>query len=195
MTNLIKDFDRVCLSVSDQRSSTEMIWSTFSSLLTDIAGFIIYLKLLSDAQPMLFVVVLVTGVISYFAENYANRYAYKHKAEQTEYESHIEYILKTEDELGAAKDIRIFGLRNWVEDLYEKVMKAYMAFNTKVQNVYLGIAILDILLTFMRNAAAYAYLIMLVVNGRIDIARFLLLFTAVGGFAQWVTGILKVITK
>ena len=186
-----KDFDRACLSVASKRSSTEEIWDTLGSLLTDIAGFVIYLKLLSNVQPMLFVVVLVTGVISYFAANYANSFEYKHKDETAEYKNHIDYILKTEDELGAAKDIRIFGLRGWLEELYAKVMKAYMVFNGKVQNVHMMVALLDVILTFMRNGIAYMYLIMMVLNGEIDVARFLLLFTAVGGFAQWVTGILK----
>lgn len=186
-----KDFDRGCLSVASKRSSTEEIWDTLGGLLTDIAGFVIYLRLLSNAQPALFVVVLVTGVVSYFAANYANSFEYRYKDGTAEYKNHIDYILETEGELGAAKDIRIFGLRGWLEELYAKVMKAYTAFNGKIQNVYLGVAVLDVVLTFMRNGIAYMYLIMLVMDGKIDVAQFLLLFSAVGGFAQWVTGILK----
>lgn len=53
------------------------------------------------------------------------------------------------------------------------------------------VTLLDVILTFIRNAAAYMYLIGMVVNGKIDVATFLLLFTAVGGFAQWITGILQ----
>lgn len=135
--------------------------------------------------------VLVTGVVSYFAANYANSFEYRYKDGTAEYKNHIDYILETEGELGAAKDIRIFGLRGWLEELYAKVMKAYTAFNGKIQNVYLGVAVLDVVLTFMRNGIAYMYLIMLVMDGKIDVAQFLLLFSAVGGFAQWVTGILK----
>ncbi len=186
-----RDYEYACVSVQKQRSSTEAIWTIFQELITDIAGFAIYLSLLTSVQPMLFVVVLVTAVISYFAGNYANRYSYKHNKEGEEYESHLQYILKIEDELGAAKDIRIFGLRGWLEELYANTMKAYAAYRSRIMNVFLGVRVLDVVFTFVRNAAAYMYLIVLVVNGKIDIATFLLLFTAVGGFAQWVTGILK----
>ncbi len=186
-----RDYEYACVSVQEQRSATEAIWTIFQELITDIAGFVIYLSLLSSVQPMLFVVVFVTAVISYFAGNYANRYSYKHNKEGEEYESHLQYILKTEDELGAAKDIRIFGLRGWLEELYAKTMKAYIAYKSRIMNVFFCVGVIDIVLTFVRNAAAYMYLIILVVNGKIDIATFLLLFTAVGGFAQWVTGILK----
>lgn len=114
--------------------------------------------------------VLVTGVVSYFAANYANSFEYRYKDGTAEYKNHIDYILETEGELGAAKDIRIFGLRGWLEELYAKVMKAYTAFNGKIQNVYLGVAVLDVVLTFMRNGIAYMYLIMLVMDGKIDVA-------------------------
>ena len=192
MTDRFKrDYEYACVSVQEQRSSTEAIWTILQELITDIAGFVIYLSLLTSVQPMLFVVVFVTAVISYFAGNYANRYSYKHNKEGEEYESRLQYILRTEDELGAAKDIRIFGLRGWLEELYAKTMKVYVAYKSRIMNVFLGVGVLDVVLTFVRNAAAYMYLIVLVVNGKIDIATFLLLFTAVGGFAQWVTGILK----
>ena len=186
-----RDYEYACVSVQEQRSSTEAIWTIFQELITDIAGFVIYLSLLTSVQPMLFVVVFVTAVISYFAGNYANRYTYKHNKEGEKYEGRLQYILKTEDELGAAKDIRIFGLRGWLEELYAKTMKVYVAYRSRIMNVFLGVGVLDVVLTFVRNAVAYMYLIVLVVNGKIDIATFLLLFTAVGGFAQWVTGILK----
>lgn len=186
-----RDYEYACVSVQEQRSSTEAIWTIFQELITDIAGFAIYLSLLTSVQPMLFAVVLVTAVISYFAGNYANRYSYKHNKEGEEYEGRLQYILKTEDELGAAKDIRIFGLRGWLEELYAKTMRVYAAYRSRIMNVFLGVRVLDVVLTFVRNAVAYMYLIVLVVNGKIDIATFLLLFTAVGGFAQWVTGILK----
>lgn len=186
-----KDYDNACESVQKQRSSTEAIWTIFEGLITDIAGFVIYLSLLTSVQPVLFVIVLVTAVISYFAGNCSNRYSYKHYEEKAEYESHLRYILRTENELGAAKDIRIFGLRGWLEELYAKTMKAYIAYKSRKLNVLLCVTLLDVILTFIRNAAAYMYLIAMVVNEKIDVATFLLLFTAVGGFAQWITGILQ----
>ena len=45
-------------------------------------------------------------------------------------------------------------------------------------------------LTFLRNAIAYAYLIGLVIQNSLGVAEFLLFFTAVGGFTEWVAGIL-----
>ena len=41
-----------------------------------------------------------------------------------------------------------------------------------------------------RNGIAYAYLIWLALNGGLSASQFLLYFSAVSGFTQWVTGIL-----
>ena len=46
-------------------------------------------------------------------------------------------------------------------------------------------------MAFVRNGAAYAYLIALVINKGLSVSEFLLFFSAVGGFSSWVTGILK----
>ena len=48
----------------------------------------------------------------------------------------------------------------------------------------------DLILTFLRNAIAYAYLINLVIRGGLGVAEFLLYFTAASGFTEWVSGIL-----
>ena len=50
--------------------------------------------------------------------------------------------------------------------------------------------IADLILTFARNGIAYAYLLHLVLSNGLSASEFLLYFSAVGGFASWVSGIL-----
>ncbi|MGN0405374.1 MAG: ABC transporter ATP-binding protein [Bariatricus sp.] len=176
--------------IGNNQASTEAIWSSLTKLIVNIAGFLIYLSLLTLVQPFLIFVILLTTVISYFANHYANGYGYRHREEEAGYERQINYILSQERDFRAAKDIRIFGLRSWLEEVYEKAMDSYMAFHEKAQNVYIWAKIADLVFTFLRNAIAYAYLIGLVLRGGLDAAEFLLYFNAARGFAQWVSGIL-----
>lgn len=171
-------------------AATEAIWTTLTTLAANLLGFLIYVSLLTSVQPLLILVILVTAAISYFVGNYVNGYGYRHREEEAEYERHMDYISGRARDLGAAKDIRIFGLRPWLEDLYGKVMDAYTAFHSRAQSVYIWAKIADLILTFLRNAVAYAYLIGLVIQNGLSVADFLLFFTAVGGFAEWVSGIL-----
>ncbi len=186
----IKLLAKSCECIGYNRAATEAIWATLTTLATNLLGFIIYVSLLTSVQPLLILVVLVTTVISYFISNRLNGYGYRYREEEAEYERHMDYISGRARDLSAAKDIRILGLRPWLEDLYGKAMDAYTAFHSKAQCVYSWAKIADLVMTFLRNAIVYAYLIGLVIQNGLDVAEFLLFFTAVGGFTEWVSGIL-----
>ncbi len=176
--------------VSSNGEATEAVWTTLTGLATNLLGFIIYVCLLSMVQPLLILVILVTTVISYFVGNYVNEYGYRHREEEAEYQKRMNYIAGRARDFDAAKDVRIFCLRPWLNELYDKALKAYTAFHRKAQGIYIWAGIVDLVLTFLRNAIAYAYLIGLVIGNGLGVAEFLLFFTAVGGFTAWVSGIL-----
>lgn len=176
---------------SSNSAATEVIWETLTGVLASVAGFIIYLCLFTGTQPILILAVVATTVVSYFVSNALSNYRYRHRDEEAEYEEHMYYLCRNASNFSAAKDIRIFGLRSWLNDMYNKALEAYVAFNKRAEGVYIWASIVDLLLTFVRNGAAYAMLIAMVVKGDIGVAEFLLLFTAVGGFTDWVTGILS----
>lgn len=177
-------------AVSGNSEATEAIWQTLSSLLTNVLGFVIYISLLTSVQPVLILVITATAVTGYFLGNYLNGYEYRHRDEKSEYIRHIDYISGQSRDWSAAKDIRIFGLRPWLEELYTKALDSLMTFRGKAESVYLWAKLADVVLALLRNGIAYAYLISMVLTDRISVSEFLLFFTAVSGFATWVTGIL-----
>ena len=171
-------------------AATEAIWGTLSSLTQNILGFAIYVAILSSVQPLLLLVILATTTVGYFINRYVSGYRYRHREEESDKINKLWYMQGRAKDWSAAKDIRIFGLRPWLEEIYGKTLAAYMAFQKKAQNAYIWSRIADIILTFLRNGIAYAYLIHLVLSGGLGVAEFLLFFSAVGGFAGWVSGIL-----
>lgn len=160
--------------INTNQAAAEAIWTTLTTLTANLVGFIIYVSLLTSVQPLLILIILVTTVISYLIGNYLNGYGYRHREEEAEYERHMDYITGRARDLSAAKDIRIFGLRPWLEDLYGKAMESYTAFHSKAQSVYIWAKIADLVLAFLRNAIAYAYLIGLVIQNDLGVAEFLL---------------------
>ena len=177
-------------TIGSNRAATEAIWTTLTDLTTNIIGFVFYVILMSSIQPLLLVAILVTTVISYFVSKHLNEWGFRHREEESEYATQIYYLDRRSSDLALAKDIRIFGLRSWIDELYAKSMAAYTAFQKKAQGVYIWARIVDLVLTFLRNAIAYAYLIGLVINDGLSVSEFLLFFSAVGGFTAWVSGVL-----
>ncbi len=177
-------------TIGSNRAATEAVWTTLTDLTTNIVGFAFYVVLMSSIQPLLLLAILATTVVSYFVSNRLSEWGYKHREEESEYSTQIYYLDRQSSDLTVAKDIRIFGLRSWLDDLYAKSMAAYTAFKSKEQGVYIWASVTDLVLTFLRNAIAYAYLIGLVIGNGLSVSEFLLFFSAVGGFTAWVSGIL-----
>lgn len=178
------------MSIGSNRAATEAIWTTLTDLTTNIIGFVFYVILMSSIQPLLLIAILATTVSSYLVSNRLNEWGYRHREEESEIATQIYYLDRLSSDFTVAKDIRIFGLRPWIDELYSKSMAAYTAFQSKAQGVYLWARIVDLVLTFLRNAIAYAYLIGLVIGNGLSVSEFLLFFSAVGGFTAWVSGIL-----
>lgn len=178
-------------TIGSNRAATEAVWTTLTDLTTNIVGFAFYVVLMSSIQPLLLLAILATTVVSYFVSNRLSEWGYKHREEESEYSTQIYYLGRQSSDLTVAKDIRIFGLRSLLDDLYAKSMAAYTAFKRKEQGVYIWASVTDLVLTFLRNAIAYAYLIGLVIGNGLSVSEFLLFFGAVGGFTAWVSGILS----
>ena len=184
-----KKLDKANMSASDNGQATEAIWGTLINLMTNITGFIIYLILLSSFEPWIIALVLATTITGFFINKYINGWGYRHRDEEAEYSRRMNYISEKASDYTLAKDIRIFGMRGWLSDMYDKTLRLYQAFIARGEKVYIWANIVDIILSFARNGVAYFYLIGLVLANGLSASQFLLYFSAVGGFTAWVSGI------
>ena len=182
--------EQASLYCSGNSEATEAIWDTLTQLLINILCFVFYTGLLLMIKPIMLIVILVTTLAGFFINNYLSEYKYKHRKELAEQDKRLNYINGVSSSLEHAKDIRLFGLRSWLNELHEKSIATLHAFNNKIAGVYLWARIADLILAFLRNALAYVYLIGLVVNNEITVAQFLLYFSAVEGFSTLVTGVM-----
>jgi len=194
--NLFEDqfqslFTKSLDATSNNGEATEAIWNTLTELAKNILGFTLYLVLLNAVSPLLFAVILITAFISFFVTKYCNNYLYTRRKDVAQLQKRISYITGRAQDISAAKDIRIFGLRPWLEDMHVKLLEAYTALHAGAHTRILYAKIADLVLVFLRNGLAYAYLIGLVLSGGLTAPEFLLYFSAVSGFAAWVTGILN----
>ncbi|MCC8168625.1 MAG: ABC transporter ATP-binding protein/permease [Clostridiales bacterium] len=178
-------------SIQSNGSSAEAIWNTLQLLLQNVAGFAIYAAILMTVNPWLAVIILVTALIGYFVNQRLGNYSYKHREELAELDGRLIYHVFQTGKRENGKDVRIFHMLPWLNEMRDQAADAYIAFHRKEQGYYLWGSILNVVLTFLRDGIAYAYLIYLVVNGQLTVSAFLLYFNAVSGFAEWVTGVLE----
>ena len=187
----LKLFEKAQDATRSNAQPAEHVWTTLTNILLNLAGFAVYLTLLSGLSLGLIGVVAVTTAAGFFISRQINEWGYRHREEEAAYQKKIDYIAQKTESIQLAKDIRIFGLRPWLSDVYEGTMRLYEAFINRRERIYTGACAVDAFLSLARNGIAYAYLIRLTLAEGLPASQFLLYFSAFTGFSTWVTGILQ----
>lgn len=178
-------------TLNDNNKASEAIWRTFTGLLQNILGFVIYLALLGRVDRVVILATVVTTVLGYLASYRANEWNYRHREEDEEISKRIWYVLDQAQDRCLAKDIRIFGMQEWLRGLCDRYIKLYFDFCGRRERQYLAADLAGLVLGVLRNGIAYVYLIYMVLGGEISASEFLLYFTAVSGFTAWISGIME----
>lgn len=193
--NFIKLRERAYMATDNNREAVEHIWKTLSSLLVNFGGFVICLTILSDLEPVLLIVVVITCGISFMVSRYVSNWMFAHREEEDKYYVKKLYIRRKSESIELAKDIRIFGLQNWLNDVYDSVHNIYLTFRLRCERKKLLADVTEAVFTMARNGIAYVYLIQMTIHEGLSVPEFLLYFTAVFTFTNWVMGILQECTK
>ena len=167
----------------------EYIWTTLTELLTNAVCFAVYLLLLAQVGPWIAALCVVLSAVGYFAGEHLRSWRYRHREEEAGLLHKADYAIGRSQDVKLAKDVRIFGLGPWLTELYDKHIRLLQDFYAKSMRIYLWADLLDVVMALLRNGAAYGLLAAMALRGELTAAEFVLYFTAVSGFTQWVTGI------
>lgn len=184
-----KKLSKAQQSTGDNSQATEAVWNTFTGLLQKLIGFAIYLFLLSAIDPIMILIVLLFTIAAFFLDRKAGEWNYKHRDESAKFEREFWYVNERARDVKLAKDIRIFGMRDWLEDMRRSAMNLAYAFAKRRENHYIWLHIANLVINFLRSGSIYYYLIRLTLNGGLPASTFLLYFTAVGTLNGWIWGI------
>ncbi len=190
-TKFLEYSELAAKATSGNRESVEGIWSTFSALAANVLGFGIYLALLSNLNFWLAAAATAITLAGFLFSLRMNRWNYAHRDEEASADQALSYATDLLSERKYAKDLRIFGMRPWVEELWQKHYRLLYTFFRRKHQHLLWAELADAALSLLRNGIAYGVLISMALKGEISAAQFLLYFSAVTGFTAWVAGILQ----
>lgn len=175
----------------DNTSPAEAFWSALTDLLANVFSFLVWSILLADLNPLLMGGIGATSVAGYFINQSVNQWGWRHREEEASCHKNMDYICRMSTRRSYAKDIRIFGLRPWLEQVWDKAFGTYQSFLLKRERVFIWANLADMFLTFLRGGVIFSYLLWLTFTKGLSVSEFLLYFTAAASFTRWVTGILK----
>lgn len=194
-SDFIKLRERAHMATESNRAATEHVWKTLTGLLKNVGGFVIYLTILSNLDALLLFAVVSTCIISFFVSRYVSNWMFTHREEEDKYYAKKVYIRTKSESVELAKDVRIFGMQNWLNDVFDSIHNVYLSFRLRCERKKILMDMTEALLTMARNGIAYVYLIQMALNEGLGVPEFLLYFTAVSTFTNWVIGILQECTK
>ncbi len=171
--------------------AAEAIWETLMGLLKSIFGLLLYLFFLSRINIWVLVLTAAITLAGYEVTRKADAWAHRREKEKTTLFHKLGYINNRAQNLACAKDIRIYGMKEWLLGLYNRFIGQLAGFYARRAKVYLGKDVAVALMDFLKGGAAYFYLIHLALQGSIGAAEFLFYFSAISGFTAWVTDILS----
>lgn len=193
--DFIKLREKAYNATDGNREATEHIWATLTSLLQNVGGFLVYLMILSHLDWPLLLAVIATCLVGFLVSRYTNNWVFAHREAEDKYYAQKRYIRDKAESVTIAKDIRIFGLQDWLDELIDSVHNVYLDFRFQVERMRLLADVTEALLTMLRNGIAYVYLIHMALEEGLGVPEFLLYFTAVSTFTSWVMGILQQVSK
>lgn len=189
--NFIRLREKAHFACEGNSQATEHIWQTLTMILKNVGGLIVYLAILSRMDAVLLLVVIATCVAGFLVSRYTNNWRYARRDEEESYFQKKYYLRTKSESLELAKDIRIFGLQNWLNEIVDDMHDLYLDFSLRCERVEVLADLTEAVLTMARNGIAYVYLINMALDEGLSVSEFLLYFTAVTTFTAWVMGILQ----
>lgn len=167
--------------------STENVWINIAHFTNHLLGIVTYASLLAFIDPVIFVIVAVVSVLTYFTTRWETTYREKNKHHWEKEDRKLEYLEDLSDNFPAAKDIKLYALEGWLD----KMMHDYQAFNLmwskRTRLRYVWGAMLSGAMTLMQDGAAYLFLIAMLLRGELSVGDFVFYFSVVGGIATYLT--------
>lgn len=166
-------------------SGGEAIIHAITTLVTDTCGLILYGVILSTLHPLAIFLLLALSLLAFGATRAVENYEYRNRDQWVGYEQRLWYLYFTPSDFAAGKDVRLYRIANWFSKLFFKSLENLIIWKNKIQFRWFGVGGLQGVLNFVRDAIAYAYLIIRVLDGKITVADFTMFFGAVTGFSVW----------
>lgn len=156
-----------------------------------VISYFLFGTVLTFVSPWLVPILTAAPLVNWFCATLYRKWEYSHREEQSDYDGKLWYIQQKPSDFGYAKDIRIYGMADWIRDMYKKLTAEKLKWENKsiLRTFLSGLA--DLFIILIRDGAAYALLIAMAIRGEITVDRFVFCFAAISSFASFIGSIVS----
>ena len=160
---------------------SSMIWQ---QSLTAAGGLLLYGLILLRQSPLVPLLVLVPALLVFLLKRKAMRKDHELRPAADEAARKRRYVEERGWDLKAGKDIRMYGLGGWLLSILKRERETGETNVRRWENGYLAANLCDALLCFGRDAGAYLYFILQIVQGSLPVSDFVWYISVVSSCQQ-----------
>ena len=160
---------------------SSMIWQ---QSLTAAGGLLLYGLILLRQSPLVPLLVLVPALLVFLLKRKAMRKDHELRPAADEAARKMRYVEERGWDLKAGKDIRMYGLGGWLLSILKRERETGETNVRRWENGYLAANLCDALLCFGRDAGAYLYFILQIVQGNLPVSDFVWYISVVSSCQQ-----------
>lgn len=160
----------------------------------NILGLVVYAIIVGGLNIKILLFLLVICVVDALVSGLSARKFNKIKDGLAQQERVERYLDKVVDDVAGGKDIRIFGLSDWLIEKYDMAIQNQRRLMFSYDTLCFLADATEVVLSGMRDLVCYLYLISLLKNG-MPVAEFVFYLGLISGFAAWFTQISKMIVE
>lgn len=156
----------------------------------NVLGLIVYALIVGGIDIRLMLMLVGMSVISALVSELSNRVNIKTEERAARNNRVERYIDCLAEDTAGGKDIRVFGLSDWIVGKYDKAIKDNKRMLRKYYAARMASDAIDTVVAAGRDLVCYLYLIGRLRQG-MQIGKFVFYLGLVGGFAAWISQIAK----
>lgn len=177
-------------TVSTDNGGTQQIFNQLVSIGSNAIGLLTYSALIFSLSPWLVMILCILTIANYFVNKANNGWVQKNKDNWVPIDRKLNYIRNKAGDFSTAKDIRLYGMRGWFRKIFKKFLWDRLIWNKKSEKRGFAVDFYSAMMAFVRDGAAYGFLIVKVAYGGLSAADFVLYFALISQFSGWLFGLI-----
>lgn len=159
-------------------------------LVKNVISYCLFGTVISAVSPLLVPILTVAPIVNWLCARAYQKWEYGHRDKWTEIDTRLGYIQTKTSDFAAAKDIRIYGMAEWFRETFRSLSQQRVVWDRRQMWRSFFSRIADLFVILLRDGAAYAILIAMTLGGEITVDKFVLYFSAISMFANFIGGIM-----
>ncbi|MDR0670382.1 MAG: ABC transporter ATP-binding protein/permease [Treponema sp.] len=184
-------FDKAEKALNSNHTPANNLPRDLSGILVNLFGLALYGGLISLVNPGIVLLLAFSALINWIALSLVRRYEENTRDEHTKAIVKLRYLVNALMDKSLGKDIRMYTMSGWFRMNCDRFTVEVQNGESALAARQAGAGLAEAFLVLVRNGAAYAYLVYLLLGSRIGLGDFVMIFAAIGSLAQWISGLVS----